>query len=1013
METAQNYSILGYLNIKILLKSGGGFPCHLVLSAPLWQFLKMILFKSIRLLSVFLFIFVMGGMSTTIYAQDAVQIRGSDHDGYSRLVMEWPQSVSFEVSQNNDQIEIKFDKAATADVTAINQKTLRNIGGVASVTSDPLTLAINVVPNAKYRDFKIGKRVMLDVYDSEGTPEPAAQTSQVSTPPNTPAELETNNDTPAPSNENLQQVNEAGASPEQTAPSKISGNQPHLITVSGTQAIGMAAFERAGFLWLIFDQASLRTPPVLSGPNAESFPPLEKIEVGIDNGGTAYRMPKPEGYYFYGEGGGILWRLVMTPTPRDTKASAPVITPSSNLLWPMASAAKIIKFEDPIVGDEVSVATVTSAEDFSGMSREYVEFETFTSPIGLAFAPRADDITITKNTDGVEISKPNGLAVSPTKDIAATSLKDDLTREEEIFVAEDSPSQINPIYDFNRWQMGGLNALDQNRKVLMSSLNNKNGAAKAEDLITLAKLNIANDRGPEALGLLRVAAVELPGIEESPEFVSLRAAASALSGHYEDALKDYQMPALINFNETNYWKAYSLAGLEDWVQAEQVMPPDLRVLKTYPNPIREPITLSLAETSLRAGRLNTAQDLLESLEPDYPKMSFSRQSAWQYLNGELERQKGNFDRAMDNWSPLLTGDDDYYRAKAGLSVTRMQLEREKITPEKAIDRLEGLRYAWRGDELESLINYRLGELYIANNDYLKGLSVLRNAVSISPNAKVTEEITNYMTSTFRKIFTDGELDNVSPIDAVSIYEEFKELTPIGAEGDLFIQNLAERLVEMDLLERATGLLDHQVTHRLKGDERAKVAIRLGAIRLLNNQYDGALAALDTASTTLNAGGQADPFKMREINLLRARALSKLNRSNAALSILQNMKEDKDVIRLRADIAWAAGQWDVAASAFEKLILSENVSQSAPPSEYASKLILNRAIALNLAGERSALDNIAREYGDVMRQSDSAQIFELVTRPRNLGLLDNRETITSLISEVDLFGGFLENYKSTK
>ena len=967
----------------------------------------MILFKSIRLLSVFVLLFVVWGNLNIVYAQDAVQIRGSDHDGYSRLVIEWPQSVSFETTKNDNQISIVFDKAAQADTAQINQTTLRNIGGISALSGDNLTLNINVAEDAKFRDFKIGKRVMLDVYDSAGKPNQTAAPSQAVQVSNETVQTPTS---VSPSNETLS--SSASEAVTQAQPKKITGIQPHLITVSGTQSIGMAVFERAGFLWMVFDRPNLKTPPVLSGPNKDDFPSVEKIEIA--SGGVAYRMPKPEGYYIYGEGGGILWRVVLTPTPRDTKAIPPTVTPDSNILWPMTGVAKLLQFEDPIVGDVITVATVSNASDFSGAAREYVEFETFTSPVGLAYAPRADNITVSKNADGVLISKPNGLAVSSDKDTAFTSLKDDLTREEEIFVAEDSPSQINPIYDFNRWQMGGVNALDNNRKVLMSGLGNKSGAAKAEDLITLAKLNIANDRGPEALGLLRVAANELPGIDESPEYISLRAAASALSAHYEDALKDFQMPALKNFNETNYWKAFALGGLEDWVQADSVMPFDLRVLESYPNPIKEPITLSLAETALRAAKMETAQNLLESLEPDYAKMSLARQSAWQYLNGELERQKGNFDRAMDNWSPLLTGDDDYYRAKAGLSVTRMQLEREKITPEKAIDRLEGLRYAWRGDELESLINYRLGEVYIANKEYQKGLSVLRNAVSISPNAKVTEEITNFMTTTFRQIFTDGELDNVSPIDAVSIYEEFKELTPIGAEGDLFVQNLAERLVEMDLLGRASSLLEHQVTHRLKGEDRAKVAIRLAAIRLLDNKPDGALSALNRANDAIKAaGGKADPFKTREIKLLRARALSKLNRSNEALVVLRNMKEDKDVIKLRADIAWAAGQWDTAAQAFAKLITSENISQTSPPSEYESGLILNRAIALSLAGERAALDNINREYNDVMQQSNKAQIFDLVTRPRKLGLLDNRESISSLISEVDLFGGFLENYKSTQ
>jgi len=985
----------------------------------------MILFKSFKLLPIILLILLSLNINGA-FAQENVEIRGSDLDGYTRLVFEWPESVSFSASKSSDKLTIQFQKPGVADASSLNETTLRNAGGVVLEKNDTgLKAIINIAEGATYRDFKIGKRVIIDIYDSEGKPNQEANgASKISAPSDKQQEIVENKQEEtvenkqepdviaAPSDKQLMTTRETET---ETAAPQITGLQPHVITISGTEGMAMAAFERAGFLWLAFDKPALTIEPILSGPNKDSFAAFEKIDIA--NGGVAYRMPRPEGYYLYGEGGGILWRLVMTPTPRDIKAKSPVVTDNSNLLWGMKSVSKILEVEDPIVGDVINIVTVNSSADFSGASRQYVELETFTSPIGMAFAPRADNVIAQKTQDGLLISKPNGLAVSPSRDTASVTLnnalqKTDIEKEVAQFNLEDNPVSIKRIYDFDRWEMGGIRALDKNRNILMTGLGVKKGAAKTEDLITLAKLNIANDRGPEALGLLRIASNELPGIDESPEFISLRAAAAALASRYDESLKDYMTPSLKPYTEINYWKSYALAGVEDWVQADKVMPNDFRVLNNYPNLIKEPITLSLAETALRAGKINKARDLLMSLESDYSKMSLARQSEWKYLNGELERQKGNFDAALNNWTPLLTGDDDYYRAKAGLSVTRMQLERKKITPEKAIDRLESLRYAWRGDELESLINYRLGEVYIANKDYLKGLSVLRNAVSISPNSEITEEITNYMTDTFRQIYMSGELEGVSPIDAVSIYEEFKELTPIGPEGDLFVQNLAEKLVQLDLLERAADLLDHQVTHRLEGDNKAKVAIRLAAIRLLNNKPDGALAALDTASTIINANGTADPFKMREINLLRARALSKINQSNQALFVLKTMKEDKDLLKLRADIAWAAGQWDVAADAFQKLMLSENITKNLAPSEYAASLILNRAIALNLSGQRSALDNMSREYGDVMQQSNSAQLFELVTRPRKLGMLENRESVASLISEVDLFGGFLENYKNS-
>ena len=48
----------------------------------------------------------------------------------------------------------------------------------------------------------------------------------------------------------------------------------------------------------------------------------------------------------------------------------------------------------------------------------------------------------------------------------------------------------------------------------------------------------------------------------------------------------------------------------------------------------------------------------------------------------------------------------------------------------------------------------------------------------------------------------------------------------------------------------------------------------------------------------------------------------------------------------------------------------------------------------------------------MAQTEKAKIFDVVTRPRQLGMLNNKESVASLISEVDLFGEFLESYKSS-
>ena len=271
-----------------------------------------------------------------------------------------------------------------------------------------------------------------------------------------------------------------------------------------------------------------------------------------------------------------------------------------------------------------------------------------------------------------------------------------------------------------------------------------------------------------------------------------------------------------------------------------------------------------------------------------------------------------------------------------------------------------------------------------------------------------------MRDVFANIFLKSRLNDVSALDSVAMYEQFSELTPAGDEGNKLVQILAEHLIKAELLERAARLLQHQVDYRLQGEEKARIGLRLAAVYLMDKQPKRAIRAISTAVKAMDTLPADHPMRTqrgRDIKLLSARAYAQANMGDKALAILKDMPKDSDVSRLKADIAWQAGYWPDAAEALNDVILNENIPLTRPPTDDQRDLIMNQAIALNLANDRVALANLREKFKDVMVQSTRANQFELITRPRRETELADKDTLMSIMSEVDLFKNFLESYKA--
>ncbi|PZP53187.1 MAG: hypothetical protein DI586_11325, partial [Micavibrio aeruginosavorus] len=812
--------------------------------------------------------FALLASTSLAHANDTVSVRASAKDDYTRIVFEWPKPPSYVTDKTSSALTLKFQTAASFKIEGAAP------GGLPRVTSystpDGKTAVIGFTGGQEVRHFEIGNRIIVDIRGPANSAASAATPPAVEEGPEESAE-----EAVVKAVETVKPITKTDAPKIAAAPAvkvdKIEPASSFQIQVTSTEAMGLAVFKRFGNLWIVIDVADYPLEPQLSGNSTKKLGTFERLPL---KEATAFRLALPEDKDFHVEGSGLVWKITA-----NSQASLAAATEfrrlqdgnKATLLWPVPTARRVIEIEDPLAGDILKVATVDAARFYSGGIHRFAEFNSLESYAGLAIESKIDDLNVRKAKEGIEIDAPDGLSVSPESETA-------FNQKPKAEVPVPSPDNAKPaekpeplkpgarIFKFGDWKLGDKKTMEENSRLLKFGLSKKDEQAKAQDLIKLAKMELSHAYGPEASGYLDLAEQFVPDLKGTPEFMALQGAAEAMSGHDEQALKNFSAENLKVFPETLLWKSYTLAGLEDWKQAAEILPANFDLLAGYPDEVRIPLAIRLSEVALRDGNLPKAEKLMKLAEGEKPILPYK--AALSYMKGEALRQQGKSKDAEAIWKELSKGKDDLYRAKAGLALTSLQLEKKELKPEEGINRLEGLRYAWRGDELETSINYKLGQLYIANNDPLKGLALMRQASSLALTKDQSQRIDAEMISTFSNLFEPNRIKDINPVDAISLYNEFSSLAPPGPPTERIVRQLADRLVDADLLPRAANLLQTQIdSGKVTGIEGATTAVRLASIYVQDNQSDKAISVLDKAVAFL--GKEDAPGLKRQIVLLKA------------------------------------------------------------------------------------------------------------------------------------------------
>jgi hypothetical protein len=466
-------------------------------------------------------------------------------------------------------------------------------------------------------------------------------------------------------------------------------------------------------------------------------------------------------------------------------------------------------------------------------------------------------------------------------------------------------------------------------------------------------------------------------------------------------LKDLSNPFVGNQHEAPLWRAVANAKLGKWAEARESFRNAEVALGNLPIELQRNLLKDMIRAFIEAGDVAGATRQLN----DFELIGIPRElePAMSVLTGRLAEALGRTEDALRAYRAATDSWDRPAAAAGRLREILLQHARGNINRPDAIIDLETLTTIWRGDETEAEALQLLARLYTEEGRYRDAFRVMRTALAVHPHSDLTRRIQEEAAMTFDGLFLAGKGDSLPAVDALALFYDFRELTPIGRRGDEMIRRLADRLVSVDLLYQAGELLQHQIDHRLQGAARAQVAARLAVIYLMDRKSDRALAAL---RNTRIAGLSVDLRNQRL--LLEARALSAGGRHEVAIEVIENVP-GREAIRTRSDIYWAARDWRKAAEQLE-LLLGARWEEFTPLTDTERADVLRAAIGYTLGDDSIGLIRLREKFAAKMGEGPDRRAFEVVTAPIGTDGAEFREIARS-IAAVDTLEAFLRDLRA--
>jgi len=787
----------------------------------------------------------------------------------------------------------------------------------------------------------------------------------------------------------------ADGTPQQDLPVSIAREgKEATLKFDWEDRVSAAIFLRGNRLWVVFGQpakvdvAGLKKSLPAGLTNVTQIPHPELTWLIFSTDGHAFpqasRIDKSQG-----------WQIKITPKSLPPLAATkinPVVNPplKPHLLVSALEASEIFTLEDQSIGDQVIVVPFNASGQGIFPSREYVEFNLPQTAQGMAVLKRTDDVKVVKLRSGLRIGTELGLTL--------TQGQPEVDLEDYGFGAIATGDTFFP---YDEWKLVEGETFEEKRKQLFGKAVAETGDHANRTRLKLAQLHLAYGQHMEALGELQLIQKKDPDFFKTNKLSALAAAANFMMYRIAEA-EDYLVsPELGDNSEMGLWRTLNGELLGKPSNSFDYLSFYKNYISKYPPQFRQQLSVVAGDIMINKKEYNAALKIFQQLqeEKDLSKVN----KFVQFLIGKISAETGQTEAAIKIWSELVKDPSDrFVRSRAEFSLVNILMKEGRITPQEGLRRLDNLRIVWRGDNFELLLLQQVARMHIDQKNYLRGLKTYKEIVTVFPSGPEATEAFQAMAVTFNDLFLNGKADELPPLDALALYYEFPELTPVGAAGDQMTRNLAARLVKVDLLTQAAAMLEHQVKLRLEGEERSRVGADLAQIYLMNRQPGKAIETLG------NTGyGQNPPELQLRRNHLLAQALGDSGQVDRALAVLDG-DSTPEAAGIRIDLYWALNDWPNLIQNGEEFFASrQDPAQGLNKQE--SRALLQLAVAYVFQREPAQLQYL-HDYFTPLLAADDPSLPAFLFLTGDSGPVDH-EDFGKTAQDITNVQNFLSNYRA--